>query len=309
MSPRNLLFLCGLLVILFVMYLVVQRAERPAGLKEALLIRIGKKEWTGADEIRIWLGSRPEKVLRLKFSEGRWEIWGPSDKENFPRPAKEALIRRLLSDLASLSGEERARGKAYWETFDLVEEKALHLVGLRGERELFHLLIGKRGPYWESCFVRPKASESVYLVPENLLARFEIWSESPGEPSAEPWVEKTVLSLDYSDLRSLALFWEGKSVYLLKKEKEKWLLSRKGREETLSPEEVKKRLRGVFPLFAERVVAPESFQKEVGRLEVRGGRSERKLLFGRAGKEFLVKSGPYVYQVKAEEVKRLRELF
>ncbi len=309
MSPRNLVFLAGLLVILFLMYFVVQRAERPEGIKEALLVRIGEETWRKADELRVWLGTHPEKVLTLKFSQGRWEIWGPSKKEDFPRPAKEAMIRRLLSDLASLSGEERARGKTYWETFYLTDKKALHLVGLRKGKEIFHILIGKRGPYWESCFVRPQSSEAVYLVPDNLLARFEIWSESPGEPSAEPWVDKTILTLAYPDLKSLALFWQGKRLYLLRKEKEAWLLTKKEHKRKMDPEEVKKRLRSFFPFFAEKVVPPEEFKKEIGRLEVKTKIFERKLLFGRSGEKFYVKSGPYVYEVKAETVKKLRELF
>ncbi|MBX6422396.1 DUF4340 domain-containing protein [Thermosulfurimonas sp. F29] len=309
MSPRNLVFLLGLLVILTVMYLVVQRAERPEGMREALLTRLGHRDWKDADEIRAWLGNSTRKLV-IRFSGGRWEVWGPSRRENFPHPAREALVERLLSDLSSLSGEERASGKDYEARFDLTPESALHIAGFRQGRELFHLLVGKRGPYWESCFVRLHGREEIYLIPENLLARFEIWSDKPAAPSIDPWVDKTVLSLDPGNLRKMAFFWRGSPLFLLKREKKGWTLEAGGKKRVLSGEEVTRRLRRIFPLLAEEVVSPQKFGTEEGILEVETETRPWRLLFSRGGREFYyVKKGSYVYRVRAEVVRKLKRLF
>lgn len=310
MSSRNLFFLTGLLVLLLVMYFVAQRMVRPPGIKEALLVSLGQPEWQRVDRLEIFLGSEPEKKLFLVKKKTGWEVLGSSPEENYPRPAKNSLIDNFLSDLSQLSGEERVSGKSFWERFLLTDEKALHVVGWRAEQEVFHLLVGKRGPYWDSTFVRLKDSEKVYLVPENLLARFEIWKEQPTTPSVDPWIDKEILVVNLPDLKKLSFVWKGKVLWRLEREKDRWWVEKEGRRREVN--EVEKKLREVFPLFAEKVLRPETFRKEIGRLELETKLATRESLsFGVSAQKgrYLAKKGPYVYELGSEVVEKLRKLF
>ncbi|OAQ20192.1 DUF4340 domain-containing protein [Thermosulfurimonas dismutans] len=310
MSSRNLFFLTGLLVLLLVMYFVAQRTVSPPGIKEALLVPLGQPEWQRVDRLEIFLGSEPEKKLFLVKKKTGWEVLGSSPEENYPRPAKNSLIDNFLSDLSQLSGEERVSGKSFWERFLLTDEKALHVVGWRAEQEVFHLLVGKRGPYWDSTFVRLKDSEKVYLVPENLLARFEIWKEQPTTPSVDPWIDKEILVVNLPDLKKLSFVWKGKVLWRLEREKDRWWVEKEGRRREVN--EVEKKLGEVFPLFAEKVLRPETFRKEIGRLELETKLATRESLsFGVSSQKgrYLAKKGPYVYELGSEVVEKLRKLF
>jgi len=310
MSTRNLFFLTGILVILLGFYLVAQRSQRPPGIKETLLVSLGHPEWQKVDRLEIFLGSKPQKKLLLVKKRGRWEAFGSSSEENYPHPAKGSLIKEFLSDLSRLSGEERVSGKVFFKRFLLTEDKALHVVGWRGKQEVFHLLVGKRGPSWDSTFVRLKDSEKVYLVRENLLARFEIWKEHPVSPSLEPWIDKEVLAVDPANIKSLSFIWKGRVIWRLEKRKDRWFLEKAGHRQEVKG--VEKKLKAVFPLFAERVLRPESFQKEIGRLELETKLATKEVLSwgvsSRKGR-YLVRHGPYVYELKSETVAKLRKLF
>ncbi|QJA06712.1 DUF4340 domain-containing protein [Thermosulfurimonas marina] len=307
MSPRNLFFLSGLLLLLVLMYVIAQRAERPEALKGRVFVRVGQPDWSRADEVRVWFGKERRQGFRLIFGDGRWEVL-PLEGKGFPRPAKEGLVRDLLKDLAELSGERRMEGRDYFARVALTPETALHLEGLREGRKLFSLLLGKRGPYWESTFFRLEGSEVIYLSPENLLARFEIWKEAPQPPKLDPWVDLTVLSPAPSGLESLVLYREGKEVFRLQREEEGFVWQRGKETRKLAAKEVEKRLREVFPLFAEEVVPPKKIPPRF-RLVVKTSLREEELQVAPSGKVVFVRRGPYLFRVKAEDWKKIETLF
>ncbi|RUM88132.1 MAG: hypothetical protein DSZ24_04565 [Thermodesulfatator sp.] len=307
MSSRNLLFLSGLFLILVLMYFIVQRAQRPETPRERVFVRVGQPSWAEADEVRVWLGRNKSQGFRLIFQDGRWEI-RPLGEKGFPRPAKEGLVRKLLQDLAHLSGERRMQGKAFWARVALTPEAALHLEGFREGQRLFTLLVGKRGPYWESSFFRLEGSEVIYLAPENLLARFEIWKETPEAPKIDPWVDLTVLSPPPSRVRSLVLYQGKKELFRLERGKEGYLLQKGGKTRKISAEEVERRLREVFPLFAQAVVAPRKFTPRF-RLVVKTDLRQEELLVGPWGKKsVLARRGPYLFRLKAENWQKIEKL-
>ncbi len=310
MSPRNLLFLAALLVILALMYLVAQRSASPPGPREVLFVTLGSPEWQKVDRLRVFWGKSPEKALIfIRKEREKWEVYGPSP-EDFPHPAKKPLLKSLLADLSRLSGEERASGKAFWARFSVTEEEALHLVGLKGEKEVFHLLVGKRGPAWGSCFVRISGKEAIYLVPENLLARFEIWKETPEPPTLKPWVDLQILGGPIAEIKSLTLFWKDKRLWRVEKDQKKkwWLLKGKKREAFT---EAENKLREILPLFAEEVLPPDSSGDPIGKLimETTLGRSLELAILKDSRGEYLVKRPPYIYRLSKENLKRLQEIF
>ena len=308
MSPRNLFLLSGLLVILVLMYVVIQRAQQPPGVREALMVRLGKKSWAQADELRVWLGSEPDKVLRIVFRNGHWEVWGPSPRENFPRPAKESLVREFLTRLSQLSGEERVRGASYLAEFSLTEKAALHLAGFREKHRLFHLLVGKRGPYWDSTFVRLEGEQRVFLVPENLLARFAIWKEKPALPAVSSWVDLSILNPALSEVEAVSFSSGGKEVYILRRKKKGWILRFRGKEKEISAGEAERKLRILFPLMAQEVVSPEKKTREMGHLVVRTRLHTYTLILSRQGKDYFLRRSPYLYRIDKDTARRITEL-
>ncbi len=313
MSERTLTLLLIFFLVSAGLYFYLQH-QGPAGAKSTL-VRLGQKEWQKASVIEI---RYQNQGFRLVKEGGRWLV-----EDGFPRPAKEDLVTSLLKELSDLYGEPRAKGKKYFSRFKVDRKNALEIVLKEGDRVLATILVGKRGPQWESSFVRLASKEEIYLVPVNLLAKFEIWADNPVAPEAKVFVDHTVLDLKAKDLKRLVfqdeISWE------LEKKKEGFLFTQGDKSRKLSLEETETFLRKVFPLIAEELVPPQKFSKPKARLvyETSFTTSGEILLGpcepvsgqkkGQKGKKrpekswCLVKKGEFVYRIKEEKLKPLWE--
>ncbi len=306
MSRRNLFLLTGLLVFVSLIYFILQRSARPPGVTEALWVRLGKDSWKEVDRWEVFWGGNQTQKLVFRRLDGEWQI--KTGDKDYPLPARASSVEDFLGDLSQLVGEERAAQKELWPRFALTPDQALHLKGYQGSQEVFYLYVGKRGPAWETNFIRVKSSPKVYLVYQNLLSRFEIWKEKPAAPSVKPWVDLEIWSAPLADLKELAFYWQGKRLWQLKKTAEGWKILKKTSESPFPKAEEK--LRALFPLVAQEVVAPKAFSQEKGRLEIKTAYKEVTLLVAPGPKEgYLVKvSGkPYVYAVEKALLEKLRQ--
>ena len=295
MSRRTVLVLGIFFLVSLVFYLGATREKRQ-GL-ESLLEDLGSPAFKEADLVEL---SKGKKALSLRREGEVWVL-----VSDFKKPAKEAVVEGLLDTLAELKGEPRAQGKKHLSRFKLTEEEALHLVLKQGGKELAHFLVGKRGPQWESTFVRREGEEVVYLVPVNLLAKLEVWDENPKLPDEKALIDLQVLTLPVKEIKELAF--EGKKMsWALKREGEKFFL-RKGKEEkVLEPQEAEGLLRKIFPILAEEVVPPQEFKegKTILRYVLRNGKSG--VLYLSCGKdECLVKRGEFIFRVKRKALDSL----
>ena len=296
MSERTLIACFVLFLFATGLYFYSQHREH-AGVK-SVLTRIGDESWKEADEIEV---SFRGEGFRLVRRAGRWLI-----EDGFPRPAQEELVETLLNTLAGLYGEPRAKGKEFFARFVVDDDEALRLVLKKEGKVLATILVGKRGPNWESSFVRLAGGEEIYLVPVNLLAKLGVFAEKPAAPQWRAFVDLKVLDLRAEDLKMLAL--EGR--WRLLRRGEGFVFQMGPEERSVTKEEVASFLRQVFPLMAEEVLPPQEFTSPRARLlyETSLGVSG-KLLIGpcrTASKEkgaeeegtCLVRRGEFVYRVK-----------
>ncbi len=133
--------------------------------------------------------------LHLVRKEGRWLVQRWDKEKPYWAPAKEEKFGRLLAALRGLAGEKRASGKDLFATFALDKDQAMRVELKKSGGGKIALEIGKRGPRWNSSFVKRPGSDDIYICSQNLLSLFEIWSEKPaGSLSARPWTEKTIVA-------------------------------------------------------------------------------------------------------------------
>jgi hypothetical protein len=295
----------GLIFALLVGVYFATQHTREAGVK-SILTTLGKQDWLSAKEIKVFFNE--EKGFSLVKEKDSWVI-----RNGLVKPASSVLVEEFLKELSGLFGEERAKGEKYFSRFKVSEKEALHIVLLRDGEELAHLLVGKRGPQWQSSFVRLASQEAIYLVPVNLLAKFDIWSVEPGPPKDKEFVDLQVLNVPEAKLKRLAFDSPKVKWELLRREKD-FLLHFGDKEKVLSKEEVVKYLRKLFPLYAEKIVSPEKFSEKRATLTFvsRLGR-EVKVDFGPCQKEkdqevCLLKKGPFVYRVGRSVIRDFFEL-
>ncbi len=297
MRTSTLIFLALIFFLLVGGYLFTQRAKEPG--VESIFTTLGQKKWLKADRIKVFFDG--EKGFSLVREPETWLI-----EDDFPKPASKVLIQEFLRQLADLSGEKRAEGDKFFPRFKVGDKEALHIVLYQGKQELAHILVGKRGPQWNSSFIRLKGQKEIYLVPVNLLSKFEIWSVEPGFPKAKDFLDLEVLEVPLAKLKTLSFRGQKVSWTLLRKEDHKpqtFVLKIGTKEKRLSSEEAEKFLRRLFPLYAEKVIKPEEFKGKRATLTFvsRLGR-EVEVDFGACQKEkdqeiCLVKRPPFVYRI------------
>ncbi len=284
MKGKHIIILSIILISLIGIYFWQQR---PVTVNEAPLFEKVLKgiDISRVDLVEVWSGQdSASSHLVLRKKEGKWFVKRQEDGSSFLAPAKEDRIERLLSSLANLKGETRARGEENMKTFALTEDKALHVTLKGGDKVIAHLIVGKRGPRWDSSFVRPLDSDKAYLASNNLLTLFDIWSEMPeNSPNPRPWTNLSVIAEVGSEVEAISYEGPDKNWSLTshretadasnvtksdnvtsgKSVKTKWLFSLNGKEEKKDAAEVKKFLEKLLPLYGNDVLPP-SRANEVG---------------------------------------------
>ncbi len=305
MSQRSILLLGIIFLILVGGYIYTQHS-REAGLK-SILTKIGSKTWIESNRIEIFFDH--QKGFSIIKRDRRWII-----EDDFPKPASRVKVENFLKEISNLTGEKRASGKKFFPRFKVSEEESLHVNLYKGKKELAHLLVGKRGPQWASSFVRLKGDNTIYLVPVNLLAKFEIWSVEPQRPKAKDFLDLEVLQVSKSELKHLSFLSKKIHWELIRQEEQdqkgRFLFKKGKKEEVLGEKEIEKFLLKLFPLYARDVIAPIKFKKEATLIfETRLGQ-EIKITFGpchkeKEGETCLLEKDGFVYKIDKAYIQAL----
>ncbi len=304
MSRCTLILLALILALAVGVYFFTQHAAQHPGV-QTVYVPLGQRDWIKAEEIWVYQGE-PRKGFRLVKREEGWVIKGAFDK-----PACPALVKDFLKELAALSGEKRACGRGFFPRFRLTQKEALHIVLARDGQVLAHILVGKRGPRWQSTFVRLKGKDCIYLVPVNLLAKFDVWSKDPAPPKDKEFVRLSVFDEPLVKMKSLRFVGHGVS-WSLTRGKDRFFWQEGGTKKVLSPKEAQRFWQHLFPLYAEDLLPPEKFSREEAKLiyESRLGRrvvlSLGPCLQGKdQEKVCVVKREGFVYRVRKDLLKPL----
>ncbi len=288
MKASHLSLLAVILICLVGIYLYQQRPKevKPSEIYTRISPRISLDKLVG---IKAWKASSAkeqessaETSLNLTKKDHSWWVEVEREKVKFLAPAKLSRIKRLTTSLSELKGEKRASGAEILDTFSLKEDQALHLVLKSTGSILLNLLIGKRGPQWDSCFVRKEDSDHVYLVSKNLLSLFDIWDETAKAcPEARPWVDLSVVTQGPMEIEGLSYSKGAKQWSLVtentktspegmqkskegekdkderEKQEVKWILIKNGKKKALAEKDVAAFLTRLFPLRALDVAPPQ----------------------------------------------------
>ncbi|NPA48562.1 MAG: DUF4340 domain-containing protein [Thermodesulfobacteria bacterium] len=297
MSKRALVLVSIFFVFSVIFYLSVTRESHEGA--ENVLRPLGNEDLKEATRIEIYQGSRRNGLVLVKEG-NRWVILS-----DYRKPASERLVEKFLETFANLSGEERARGKKYFDRFGVGEKEGLHVVFKKDGQVLSHFVVGKRGPRWESSFVRLEGQDNIYLVPVNLLALVDIQTEEPAPPKEEAFLNLEVLTLPIEELKELT-FESPNISWSLRLEDNKYLFEVNGEKREIPLEEGRKFLRKLFPILAEGVVPPDRFPGPQGVLSysLRDGRKGRLYLTCQK-EDCLLKKDDFVFRVKKETLKVL----
>ena len=265
----------------------------------AIYQKLGRESFRKADEIKVYFLS-PAQGFTLKKEGTRWVILS-----NFKKPAKGVLVEGFLDSLAGLEGELRARGKKHFGLFYLTDDKALHVELFKKGKLMGHILIGKRGPRWDSAFVRFSGDKSIYLVPENLLAKFDIEGDFPDHPREGAFLDLEIWPLPAKEIKKISFSGE-KTTWEIVCNVNQCVFKEKGRAKELKPEEAEVFFRKLFPILAEKVLPEESFKGAQAKLSYLLHDGEQGELDLTCKKEkCLLKEQGFVYEVPKKELELL----
>ena len=166
MSPKRLLPLVIILLVLGILAVVLKRTPAPpqlvqeVGLESLVPPTLRLDSISGFD---LYHGSQPQEIIRLRKRDGAWIM--PS---HFDAPGNSTKIQQFLTQLSTLQGELRADSTALLDDFRLTDEQALHLKVYTEtpEQPAIHLLAGKGSG--ANGFMRRAGEGRVYSVNVNL---------------------------------------------------------------------------------------------------------------------------------------------
>jgi len=188
MSPKRLLPLVVILIVLGVLAVLLKRAPVPTQLAEEVGLEHLVPQTLGVDSIRgfdLYHGAHPQDIVRVRQRDGVWVV--PS---RFEAPGNSTKIQQFLTQFSTLQGELRADSTALLGDFRLTDEQALHLKVYTDapDQLAFYLLVGKGSGV--NSFVRRAGEGRVYSVNLNLYNTVGLSSGTTDQvPTAKPWLD------------------------------------------------------------------------------------------------------------------------
>lgn len=209
MSEKTLRIVLGAVAALVVIYAVTALASRaPAGgsagtgaLAEALA-----GAWT--DDVATVRVLAPGDTITLERAAGGWTVDG--------HPADSALVARFRDGLAEARvANLAAANPANHARLGVSADSARVLEFLRPDGGSTRLLVGGRGPSFQSAYVRLPERDEVFLVRGDL--------RGPAQRDADEWRDKTILSVDTAAVHRIAVSRDGER-YTLARDTAGWTL-------------------------------------------------------------------------------------
>lgn len=196
MSNRNLAFMSAVFVLLLGLY-VFQKVA-------------GRRSEAPSDEVQITVSFKVEDVQEIELVRGKDSVLIRRDGTDWRIPntfnskGDKKKIDSFLETLRDLKGQPRGKGAEFQKDVGLDSDKALHIALKGGGKEYERLLVGKRAPGFDRCFVRRASADEVFVAHRNLLSVCGlIGAEDPPKPQA--WLDLLVAEVDRSKVVHLRL--------------------------------------------------------------------------------------------------------
>ena len=154
---RNQVTACLVAIAVLAVIAVWQRRPRTDDLRGPEVI-VPEGTLAGVTAIEIRRQDRDGEAVTLQRLDGVWRVTSRDDSVG-----ESDHVDRLVAAVDGLVGEERARDADLLPEFQLAGDGATHLVFNRGDEEVLHLLVGKRGPRVNRSFVRLDGDDRALL--------------------------------------------------------------------------------------------------------------------------------------------------
>ena len=171
--------------------------------------------------VTVFLGGHPEEPVTLTQDAANADKWRVTT--HFDAPAKLDKVEEFLDKVVGLQGEFRATidTDEGLEEFQLTDAAAFHVQGMKKgvEEPAFEILVGK-APAHNQVFMRAAGSNDVFIVPDNLRRDAGLWTDdSDKAPEADPWLDKSVVSIETETLAKLDITTPDKHLVFENREK------------------------------------------------------------------------------------------
>src|SRR5262252_1624151 len=204
MSPKRLLPLVVILIVLGVLAILFKRSPAPpqlaqeVGLERLVPPTLHTESITGFE---LYHGTHPQDIVRVRKRDGAWVV--PS---RFDTPGNSTKIQQFLTQLSTLQGELRADSVALLGDFQLTDEQALHLKVYTDipDKPALYLLAGKGSG--GNGFVRRAGEGRVYYVNVYVQSLAGLTSGTPEQTlSAKPWLDLHVQNVPKEQVAAVEL--------------------------------------------------------------------------------------------------------
>ena len=204
MSPKRLLPLLGILIVLGVLAVLLKRSPAPpqlaqeVGLERLVPQTLRDDSMSGFD---LYHGAKPQEIVRLRKRDGAWVV-----ASHFDAPANTTKIQQFLTQLSTLQGELRADSTALLGDFQLTDEQALHLKVYTDtpDQPALYLLAGKGSG--TNGFMRRAGEGRIYSVNLYLQSTAGLTSGTPDQaPSAKPWLDLRIQNVPKEQVSAVEL--------------------------------------------------------------------------------------------------------
>ena len=204
MSPKRLLPLVVILIVLGVLAVLLKRPPAPTQLAEEVGLERLVPQTLHADSItgfELYRGAQPQESVRLRQRDGAWVV-----TSRFDTPGNSTKIQQFLTQLSTLQGELRADSTALLDDFQLTDEQALHLKVYTDtpDQPALYLLAGKGSG--GNGFVRRAGEGRVYNVNVHLQSMAGLSSGTTDQTlSAKPWLDLRIQNVPKEQVAAVEL--------------------------------------------------------------------------------------------------------
>src|SRR5215470_412348 len=204
MSPKRLLPLVVILIVLGVLAVLFKRSPAPTQLAEEVGLERLVPQTLNTDSITgfdLYHGARPQEIVRLHKRDGAWVV-----TSRFDTPGNSTKIQQFLTQLSTLQGELRADSTALLGDFQLTDEQALHLKVYTDspDKPALYLLAGKGSG--GNGFVRRAGEGRVYYVNMHMQGLACLTSGTTEQTlSAKPWLDLHVQNVPKEQIAAVQL--------------------------------------------------------------------------------------------------------
>lgn len=197
MSDKKLAGMLLILVLLIALFaLQKSTGYRPPAASEDKRICVG---WN-SDNIRkfeIYKGTQTAESIIVERDGLYWKL-----PKTFNSKGDKGKIESFLTSLSDLKGLPRGTGQAIFKDLGVEPDKAIHIVIYGNEnREIEHVLVGKRGPGYDKSFVKRFASDQVFLANRNLLTSVGA-KDDDDKPLITTWLDLEMITIDKTKISS-----------------------------------------------------------------------------------------------------------